>query len=232
MAPLDLPVGPHVPDITAAALPKAPPAGKFVLLRPLEPAADAPGLFAVSHGSPQHDAIWTYLAYGPFADAAAMETWLQEQAPKTDPLFLAVCGRENGETLGMVSFLNIVPDMRRLELGHIWYGLKTQRTKTNTESIYLMLRSAFEDWHYRRVDWKCDSLNARSRAAALRLGFRYEGLFRQHMIYKGRNRDTAWFAMMDHEWPAVKRGMEEWLYDEAGVAAGASLSGLIHRKGE
>jgi RimJ/RimL family protein N-acetyltransferase len=124
----------------------------------------------------------------------------------------------------LVSFLNIVPDMRRLELGHIWYGLAAQRTKINTETIYLMLRETFDGLNYRRAEWKCDALNARSRAAALRLGFRYEGIFRQHMIYKGRNRDTAWYAMMDHEWPRIKANMERWLESDPGAISLSALN--------
>ena len=112
----------------------------------------------------------------------------------------------------MVSFLNIVSDMRRLELGHIWYSPDYQRSNVNTEAIYLMLCEAFDRLKYRRVEWKCDSLNERSRSAALRLGFKFEGIFRQHMIIKGRNRDTAWFSMLDSEWTAVKKNMEVWLY--------------------
>jgi RimJ/RimL family protein N-acetyltransferase len=113
--------------------------------------------------------------------------------------------------------------MRRLELGHIWYGLQAQRTKINTETIYLMLCRTFDELDYRRAEWKCDALNAHSRAAALRLGFRFEGTFRQHLIYKGRNRDTAWFAMMDHEWPRIKANMERWL---AAEEPGLSLAAL------
>ncbi len=117
----------------------------------------------------------------------------------------------------MVSSLNVGADMRRLELGHIWYGPDAQRTRVNTECVYLMLCETFERLNYRRAEWKCDSLNERSRAAACRLGFKFEGVFRQHMIVKGRNRDTAWYAMMDEEWPLIKRNMEVWLYDSDGT---------------
>ena len=141
-----------------------------------------------------------------------MEIWLQHQALSRDPLFFTVFENSANKQVGLVSFLAIVPEMRRLELGHIWYAPAAQRTKVNTETIYLMLSEAFDRLNYRRVEWKCDALNARSRAAALRLGFSYEGLFRQHLIYKGRNRDTAWFAMLDYEWPAIKKNMERWLY--------------------
>ncbi len=141
-----------------------------------------------------------------------MRVWLEEQAAKTDPLLFTVIHNPTGAPLGIVTYMNIVPAMRTLELGHIWYGLAAQNTKTNTEAIYLMLCESFDHLHYRRVEWKCDALNARSRAAALRLGFQYEGIFRQHFIIKGRNRDTAWFSMLDHEWPRIKANMERWLY--------------------
>ena len=113
----------------------------------------------------------------------------------------------------MVSFLNIVSDMRRLELGHLWYSPDSQRSNVNTEAIYLMLCEAFDRLKYRRVEWKCDSLNEKSRSAALRLGFKFEGTFRQHIIVKiRRNRDTAWYSMLDSEWTAIKKNMEMWLY--------------------
>ena len=112
----------------------------------------------------------------------------------------------------MASFLNIASDMQRLELGHIWYSPESQRSNVNTEAVYLMLCEAFDRLKYRRVEWKCDSLNGRSRRAAIRLGFRFEGIFRLHMIIKGRNRDTAWYALLDSNWPAVKKNLRTWLY--------------------
>ena len=197
--------------------------GKFISLLPLYADRDVPDLFAISHGNEEKHRIWTYMGYGPFANLAVMQRWLEEQAQSTDPFFFAVVDNTADKRLGMVSFLNIVPEMRCLELGHIWYGLEAQRTKVNTEAIYLMLCESFDRLSYRRAEWKCDALNARSHTAALRLGFKFEGIFRQHMIYKGRNRDTAWFAMLDHEWPAIKVNMERWLY---GVEEGLSLTEL------
>ena len=196
--------------------------GQHVTLREIDPAGDAEALFAASHGRPGDEDLWTYLAYGPFASAAEMQTWLESCHASEDPLHLVVEARDRGP-VGMVSFMRVVPVMRSLELGHIWYGTEVQRTKVNTESIYLMLCEAFDRLGYRRVEWKCDAFNARSRAAAERLGFTFEGIFRQHMIIKGRNRDTAWFAMLDDEWPRVKDAMERWL---SGQAAGRSLRAL------
>ena len=194
-------------------------AGRFVTLRPVDPAADAAALHACSHGDPATEGLWTYMGdYGPFASVAAMRGWIEGCAASEDPLFFTVVETASQEPVGMVSFLNIVPAMRRLELGHIWYAPKAQRSKVNTEAIYLMLGESFEALHCRRVEWKCNALNGRSRAAALRLGFSFEGIFRQHMIIKGRNRDTAWFAMMDSEWPAINANMETWLYGDGETA--------------
>ncbi len=186
--------------------------GKFVTLSPVSPSADAEELFEGSHGSELCEQIWTYMGYGPFDSVYAMQAWLEEGALSIDPLFLTVHHRASGRRVGMASFLNVASDMRRLELGHIWYSPDSQRSRVNTETVYLMLCEAFDRLEYRRVEWKCDSLNERSRLAALRLGFRFEGVFRQHMIIKGRNRDTAWYALMDSEWPNVKKNMRMWLY--------------------
>ena len=186
--------------------------GQFVTLTPIDPATDAPELYAVSHGDPVREQLWTYMPRGAFADQQAMQEWLEQCQSSTDPLFFTVTDALAGRPAGIVSFLNIVPVQRRVELGNIWYAPEAQRTKINTESIYLMLCEAFDHLHYRRVEWKCDSLNARSRTAALRLGFQFEGIFRQHMIVRERNRDTAWFAMTDGDWPRVKANLERWLY--------------------
>ena len=186
--------------------------GQFVTLTPVDAAADMPELYQVSHGDPMREQLWTYMSVGPFADQSAMQRWLEQCQTSTDPLFFTVFDRAASRRAGMVSFLNIVAPQRRVELGHIWYAPEVQRTAVNTESIYLLLCESFDHLGYRRVEWKCDSLNARSRAAALRLGFQFEGIFRQHMIVRGRNRDTAWFAMTDGDWPRIKANMERWLY--------------------
>jgi len=210
----DLPVGTPVSGRDHAGRPGSEPlSAGSVTLRPLEAAADAGALYAASHGDPTTEALWTYMPYGPFADAASMRTWLEDCAASTDPVFRTVLD-DRDRPCGMASYLNIVPEHRRLELGHIWYGTAVQRTRINTETIYLMLRYSFDGLGHRRVEWKCDALNARSRRAALRLGFRFEGIFRHHMLVKGRNRDTAWFALVDADWPAVKANMERWLHGE------------------
>ncbi len=182
-------------------------------LVPIDAELQAPELFAGSHGAPEAEALWTYMPYGPFADATEMGRWLAGLSGSEDPLFLTVQERSSGIAVGMVSFLNVDPAMRRVELGHIWFAPRVQRTTLTTEAIYLLLTEAFEGLGNRRVEWKCDALNARSRAAALRFGFAYEGTFRRHMIVKGRNRDTAWFSMIDEEWPARRAAFDAWLRD-------------------
>jgi len=182
--------------------------GRRVRLRPVDPDGDLNDLYDGSHGSPEVEALWTYMGYGPFPGKPAMLDWLRSCAASSDPLFLTVCDKGTGARLGMASFLAIWPSMRRLELGHIWYVLHAQGTGVNREAVYLMLCEAFDRAGYRRVEWKCDSMNERSRRAALGLGFTFEGVFRQHMIVKGRNRDTAWYSLLDREWPAVKASLE------------------------
>ena len=208
-----LPVGNIIKSIAHIDLPQRTDyKGKFITLSPVNPQTDVADLYDCSHGSVSKEQIWTYMSYGPFDNTHSMQKWLEEGAESEDPLFFTVHHLESKQRVGMVSFLNIVFDMRRLELGHIWYSPNSQRSNVNTEAVYLMLCEAFDRLKYRRVEWKCDSLNESSRAAALRLGFKFEGIFRQHMIIKGRNRDTAWYAMMGNEWAAIKKNMEMWLY--------------------
>lgn len=185
--------------------------GSAIRLRPVEFERDAAPLYAASHGSAVREALFTYLPYGPFGSVVDFRAWLESYCRGKDPLFFVVEQVAEGVAVGMVSYMNIRPEHRSLEIGHIWYGPDAQRTRTNTEAVFLLLRHAFEDLHQRRIEWKCDSLNARSRAAAERLGFRFEGLFRQHVIYKERNRDTTWFALLDQEWPAVRAAMQDYL---------------------
>ncbi|MFT5088185.1 MAG: RimJ/RimL family protein N-acetyltransferase [Candidatus Latescibacterota bacterium] len=186
--------------------------GRYIKLTALEPQADSQLLYPQTHGDNESERIWTYMSYGPFGDAGEMAAWMSECVAASEPLFYVVRECESNRALGMVSFLNIVPGDRRIELGHIWYVAAAQRTRANTEAAYLMLAELFA-LGYRRAEWKCDGLNEKSRAAAQRLGFTYEGTFRQHIIVKGRNRDTAWFSMLDGEWPEKKRRLEQWLYE-------------------
>ena len=212
---VEFPVGEIVENLS----PTQPPdrklyAGRYVKLDPVDPDKDVEELYRNSHGSDNDTRLWTYMAFGPFSNDAAMKEWLRDCQLSTDPLFLTVRSTDLDQCVGVVSFLNINTAMRTLELGNIWYSPRVHHTPTNTETVYLMLSEAFDALQYRRVEWKCDALNSRSRLAALRLGFSFEGIFRQHYIIKGRNRDTAWFALLDRDWPAVKHNMEQWLYSE------------------
>jgi RimJ/RimL family protein N-acetyltransferase len=160
-----------------------------------------------------HDQIWTYLPYGPFADATAFERWLMARAAITDPFSYAVIDTA-GRALGIITLMSVRPEMRVIEVGHILLSPALQRTPLATEAQYLIARYVFETLGYRRYEWKCNAQNAASRRAAERFGFSFEGLFRQHMIVKGRNRDTAWYAMLDTEWPSRKLAFERWLAPE------------------
>jgi RimJ/RimL family protein N-acetyltransferase len=209
-APDDPPVGEPVDGGPARPPRRTRLEGRYVSLAPVDPAQDAEPLWRAAHdGSPGAEHLWRYLAYGPFADVDEMRRWLDSISPSEDPLFLTVHGA--GGPCGVVSLMSVDVQMRRIEVGNIWFAPSAQRSEANTESVYLMLREAFDELGYRRVEWKCDALNARSRAAAERLGFTFEGVFRQHMVIKGRNRDTAWFAMLDAGWPTARAAFERWL---------------------
>lgn len=209
-----LPVGSDVASVNAPASPaRRVYEGRYVRLTPLDPAPDAAALYVQSHGDDSVEELWTYLPYGPFASEADMSAWMKNIGPGEDPLFFSVQPLDTVDAVGMVSFLNIDATNRCLELGHIWYVAAAQRTRANTEAAYLMLEESFGRLCCRRVEWKCDSLNARSRAAAQRLGFTFEGIFRQHRIVRSRNRDTAWFSMLDSEWSRVRTNLRRWLYD-------------------
>ena len=163
---------------------------------------------------------WTYLPYGPFDDFPAYREWLAQKAVHDDPLFHAIVDR-SGKAVGVAAYMRIDPPNGVIEVGHLNFSPRLQRTPAATEAMYLMMRRAFDEVGYRRYEWKCDSLNAPSRKAAARLGFTFEGVFRQALVYRNRNRDTAWYSMLDSEWPARKAAFEEWLapenFDEAGI---------------
>jgi RimJ/RimL family protein N-acetyltransferase len=180
-------------------------AGRHVRLEPLDADRHAPDLFLAGGTDP---ALWDYLGYGPFATEADMHAHLAAQARSRDPRFYAVV---TDRPVGVVSYLRMEPEHGVIEIGHIWFGGALQRTPAATETVYLLARHAFEALGNRRLEWKCDAANARSRRAAERFGFTFEGVFRQHMIVKGRNRDTAWFALLDGEWPAARAAFEAWL---------------------
>jgi len=187
--------------------------GRFCRLEPLDPARHAQDLFAAN----QRDAEgrnWTYLFVGPFADFGSYRVWLEQVAKADDPLFHTIVDLRTGKAVGVATFMRIDRPNGVIEVGNINYSPLLQRTPAATEAMFLMMCRVFDELGYRRYEWKCDALNAPSRAAALRLGFQFEGIFRQAVIYKGRNRDTAWFSMIDSEWPALKRAYEQWLAPE------------------
>ena len=207
----ELPLGAEVDWAPAKSPSRAPLRGSYVLLRPVDAISDAEALHAVSHPPEGDPAIWTYLPYGPYEDPDQMRRLLDWAERSDDPLFFALVGLADERPAGLASYLRITPEFGVIEIGHIWFGTPLQRTTAATEAIYLLSRHAFDDLGYRRLEWKCNALNVASRRAAERFGFRFEGVFRNHMVVKGRNRDTAWYAITDDEWPAIRLGYEAWL---------------------
>jgi RimJ/RimL family protein N-acetyltransferase len=184
--------------------------GCVVSIVPLDPSAHAETLFDGTSGQ-DNAQLWRYLFDGPFATRAAFDSYVSRKATSEDPLFFAILDNVSGHAVGHAASMRIEPEHRVIEVGSILFTPRLQRTVGATEVMYLMARHVFEDLGYRRYEWKCNALNAPSRSAALRLGFTFEGIFRQHMIVKGRNRDTAWFSMLDSEWPRRKAAFERWL---------------------
>jgi RimJ/RimL family protein N-acetyltransferase len=183
--------------------------GRFCRLEPLDIERHAKQLFA-TNSLDTTGANWTYLPYGPFTELGDYIAWLQASCLGRDPLFFAIVDAASGEAAGLASYLRITPDCGSIEVGHLNFSPKLQCTPAATEAMYVMMRHAFE-LGYRRYEWKCDSLNEASRRAALRLGLSFEGIFRQATVRKGRNRDTAWYAAIDKEWPALRAAFEQWL---------------------
>jgi RimJ/RimL family protein N-acetyltransferase len=201
--------------------------GRHGTVERLDPTRHRASLWDAVRG---HDNIWTYMAYGPFADAAAFSDWLTSRVALGDPYYYAIV-EPSGCTVGLATLMSIRPDMRVVEVGNILLSPALQRTALATEAQYLLARYAFETLGYRRYEWKCDALNAASRRAARRFGFSFEGIFRDHMIIKGRSRDTAWFAILETEWPARKAAFERWLSPENFEPDGAQKMKLGALKG-
>jgi RimJ/RimL family protein N-acetyltransferase len=207
---LGQPVGPPLPDWTPPPWPpREPMTGRLCRIEPLDPGRHAEDLYH-ANSLDADGRNWTYMNYGPFDSFATYRSWIEEVCPREDPLFHAIVDSATGKAAGVASYLRIDPRNGVIEVGHINYSPVLQRKPAATEAMYLMMKRAFE-LGYRRYEWKCDSLNARSRAAAQRLGFSYEGIFRQATIYKGRSRDTAWYAAIDKEWPELDRAFRHWL---------------------
>ena len=205
--PLGDPIGAALPGWTAPPRPsRVATEGRYCRLEPL--CVDhAEALFA-AHGHDKAGRNWTYMPNGPFDTVDAYRDWVWEAAASADPLHYTVITGDG--PVGTASYLRIAPTAGSIEVGYITYSPLLQRTRAATETMYLMMRWAFEAG-YRRYEWKCNALNQPSRDAALRLGLSYEGVFRQAQIVKGRNRDTAWYAAIDSEWPAISAAMERWL---------------------
>lgn len=184
--------------------------GRYVCLVPLNPATHTESLWNGLGGKSAED-LWRYMPDGPFAERAAFDAHMEAKAKSDDPLFFAIVDRATETAVGRATLMRIDPAHRVIEVGGIIYTPALQRSRGATEAMYLFARYIFEDLGYRRYEWKCNALNEPSRGAALRLGFTFEGIFRQHMIIKEKNRDTAWFSMLDSEWPARKREFERWL---------------------
>jgi RimJ/RimL family protein N-acetyltransferase len=219
-----LPIGPLVDPAPAPRPERVTLPGRFVTLVPLE-AAHADELFDAA-GAAGHEHLWVYMPDGPFTDRAAFAENIARKAASTDPLFFAILDKATNRAVGHASFLRIEPAHRVIEVGNIMYGSPLQRTPGATESMALLAAYVFDRLGYRRYEWKCNALNAPSRTAAARLGFTFEGIFRQHMIVKTRNRDTAWFSMLDSEWPACHAAFERWLAPGNFDASGRQLQSL------
>ncbi|HEX7730962.1 MAG TPA: GNAT family protein [Terracidiphilus sp.] len=202
---------------------RIPLAGRTVILEPLDAALHAASIFSAAQG---HDNLWDYLGDGPYAQLDVFTAALTRKQHGTDAVFFALVPHATGQAAGYASLMRIDAPNGVVEVGNILMTPAIQRTTAATEAMYLMARHIFEDLGYRRYEWKCNAENEPSRRAALRYGFQFEGLFRQHMVIKGRNRDTAWFSMLDSEWPARKRAFEAWLNPANFDASGRQLQPL------
>ncbi len=195
--------------------------GERVLLRPLDAAADAGPLYAASHPPDGDAAIWTYLFDGPYESPEALGEMLARAESSDDYAFFTLLRLPDERPLGLASYMRFEPAHGSIEIGNIWFGVSLQRTTAATEAIYLLARNAFDELGYRRLEWKCNALNAASRRAAERFGFSFEGVFRNHLVIKGRNRDTAWYSILAEDWPRIRAGFEAWLapenFDSGGV---------------
>ena len=217
-------LGQPIGDDLAGWTPALPPPrtaleGRWCVVEPFDLDRHGALLFD-AYAEDAEDRIWTYLPYGPFASLADFRAWAAATCRGDDPLFHAVVERATGQALGVASYLRIVPAAGVIEVGHINYAPRLQRTAMATEAMFLMMRRVFDELGNRRYEWKCDALNAASCRAAERLGFTFEGVFRQATVYKGRNRDTAWYAIVDGDWPAIRSAYEAWLAPDNFDAAG------------
>ena len=208
---LGQPIGEPVPDWIPVSLPpRHVMEGRFCRVEPIDVDRHASGLFA-AFAKDDDNRIWTYLPYGPFQSEADLGKWMRKTCLSSDPLFHAIVDKRTKQPLGVASYLRIAPAFGVIEVGHINYSPLLRNTTAATEAMFLMMRRTFSELGYRRYEWKCDALNEASKKAAIRLGFQFEGIFRQATMYKGRNRDTAWYSVIDKEWPALEQAYLAWL---------------------
>lgn len=208
---------------------RAPLTGRFARLEPLDPAAHADALAGEAVGDAERDAIFAFLPYGPFADRAAFDAYLRRYAGDLSAVFYAIIDQRRGQPAGVASFLEIDAANGAIEIGHIWFGASIRRSAVGSEALILMMIDAMETFGARRLQWKCDAFNDASRAAARRLGFRFEGVLHHHRVVKGRSRDTAYYSILPAEWPARRTAFDRWLAPEnigADGKARMSLSAL------
>lgn len=220
------PIGPALSDWVTRPVPlRSSLRGRWCLVEPVDVDRHAVDLYeAYSEASDARD--WTYLPVGPFADLAQYRDYLARVAASDDPLHHAITDLASGKAIGTAALMRVDPSNGVIEVGHITYSRRLQRTAAGTEALFLLMQRVFDQLGYRRFEWKCDHLNAPSRGAALRYGFTFEGIFRQAVIYKERSRDTAWFAIVDSDWPRLRAAFEAWLKPENFDAAGAQRVSL------
>jgi RimJ/RimL family protein N-acetyltransferase len=212
---------------------RSPLKGRFITLEPLDPVIHAEELYRAGHGSEEALRIWDYLPHGPWSDEASFTAHLQNQAADLDQIRFVLRPESTGRASGMASYMDIHPRDGVIEIGGICFAPDLQRTRAATEALFLLLCYALDGLRYRRMQWRCNSLNTKSRHAARRLGFRFEGLFYNHQIVKGHNRDTAWYSILDDEWPEVRGIIQNWLADENFDPAGnarRSLSEMMRNR--
>jgi RimJ/RimL family protein N-acetyltransferase len=225
------PIGEALPGwVERPRPPRSAMVGRYCRVEPIEAARHAAELFSAN--AEDDGRMWTYLSVGPFAELEAYRTWVKSVERSEDPLFHAIVDLKSVKAVGMCAYLRIDPPNGVIEVGHLQFSPRLQRTPVATEAMFLMMRRAFEELGYRRYEWKCDALNGPSWAAAERYGFRFEGIFRQAIVYKGRSRDTAWFSITDGEWPAVKAGFERWLEPANFDAEGRQKRRLVELREE
>jgi RimJ/RimL family protein N-acetyltransferase len=220
-----LPVGQQVVGEAARPPERITMQGTYVIVEPLDLAKHGDALWQGTGGT-ANQALWRYMHSGPFTERADFDAYLEPKARSEDPMYFAFVDRATGRAAGHAAYMRIDPGQRVIEVGAIVFTAAFQKTRAATEAMFLMARNVFEELGYRRYEWKCNVLNDASQSAARRLGFAFEGVFRQHMIVKGRSRDTAWFAMLDSEWPRRKREFERWLAADNFDAAGRQRTRL------